>query len=138
MSPLLRYQRVLAAAAALVLLAGLAIAISSVLHIGGVIVEARRNAPNGSVTGIQYDFRLYSLLLLGALLAALGLITASAAPGLARGEGAAWRRALWATLALLAVTLPLIPIQVFGLAFALVGAVNLLGLVAARRSLIRA
>jgi hypothetical protein len=64
-------------------------------------------------TPLGYDFRLYSLLLLGVLLATLGLRLVRSALRLSRGDPAGRSGALaTAGLALIAVV-PLIPIQRF-------------------------
>jgi hypothetical protein len=79
-----------------------------------------------------YDFRLYSLLLLGALLAGLGLALALAAAGVANRDRAGWRRAVWSAAFLVAVNAPLAPIQGFGTLLAALAAATLVLLVIAR------
>jgi len=58
-----------------------------------------------------YDFRLYSLLLLGALLIWAGVECLRAAPILSRGSAEARRAAVRASVVVLAIVVPLIPIQ---------------------------
>jgi hypothetical protein len=61
----------------------------------------------------RYDFRTYSLLLLGAVLSGVGIHLLRLAAALGRGEGGARRRGVWTELALLAVVAPLIPVHAF-------------------------
>ena len=64
-------------------------------------------------TSWTYDFRFYSLELLGALLIWCGIRYLWAAMRLSRGEVAGLRIALGNTLVVLAIVAPLIPIQTF-------------------------
>ncbi len=48
------------------------------------------------------------------------------------GEPRAWKTTLWATVALLAINVPLIPIQGFAYVFSAFALVNLVALVATR------
>jgi hypothetical protein len=108
---------------------GVLLSIMGLAHLYGVMVTATRQS-------YAYDFRLAALLLLGmALVFAAGLCL-SAVIGLARGQRAAWGRAVIGTLLLLLVLVPLGPIQpdmAPGLAF--LAAVNLIVLLAVRRGL---
>ena len=92
-------------------------------HLVGVAVtELRRTPP-------QYDFRVYALVLLGVVLAALGTRLVVTAIGVARGEYAAWRKGVTAAVALLMVTLPLAPLDGFAVGlsfFAFIGLASLL------------
>ena len=92
-------------------------------HLVGVTVtELRRSPP-------QYDFRVYALLLLGVVLAALGTRLAVTAIGVARGEYPAWRSGVTAAVVLLMVTLPLAPLDGFAVGlsfFAFIGLASLL------------
>lgn len=80
-----------------------------------------------------YDFRLYSLVLLGVLLTASAALCVTAARGVAHGDRSAFRRAMRSTLFLLALNLPLMPIQGFAVAFSIFLGVNFATLAAARR-----
>ena len=93
-----------------------------------VTVAVRREGP------LLYDFRFYSLLLLGAVLVSLALLCILAAPGIARGEPNARRRALAASASLLAVNIPLMPLQGFAVAFTAFAAVNAAGMLLLRRA----
>ncbi len=80
-----------------------------------------------------YDFRFYSLLNLGVLLIAGGVACAVLAHRLMRGELRAWKGTLWATVLLLAVNLPLIPIEDNAYVPSAFAFVNLVALVATRK-----
>ena len=58
-----------------------------------------------------YDFRFYALVQLGVLMIAGGVACVILAPRLMRGEPRAWKATLWATVALLAINVPLMPIE---------------------------
>lgn len=78
------------------------------------IVAARAAAANPA--GSMYDFRVYSLLLLGALLIWAGVESLRAAQSLSRGSAEARRTALRVAMVVVAIVAPLIPIQrVFGI-----------------------
>ena len=110
-------------------LVGGLITVMGLAHVDGVIVTAMRK-------GYAYDFRLGALLLVGTTLVFGGALCLSAVRGLARGDHAAWGRAVVGTLLLLLVLLLMSPMQpdmAPGLAF--VAAVNLIVLLGARRGL---
>jgi hypothetical protein len=115
-----RRSRADLAAATVQLAIGLLIALLSAVHsITVAVVAARRDGP------LVYDFRFYSLELLGGLLIALGLGLVFAAAGIARGEVMARRAAIGACLGLLAVNLPLMPLQGFAIGFSVFAAIGL-------------
>ncbi len=80
-----------------------------------------------------YDFRFYALLNLGVLLIAGGVACAVLAHRLMRGELRAWKGSLWATVLLLAVNLPLIPIEDNAYVPSVFAFVNLVALAATRK-----
>ena len=83
-----------------------------------------------------YDFRTYSLLLLGAVLGAQGGWFLSLAPGLGAGDPEARRAAVRAKLVLLATVLPIVPVHAFfGVILGTMGGVGLLMLLVARPEL---
>ena len=86
------------------------------------------SGPGGT---FAYDFRFYALVQLGMLLIAGGVACLGPAGGLTRGEPHAWRATLWATAALLAINVPLIPVQ--GLALSPFVFVNLVALMVTRK-----
>ena len=80
-----------------------------------------------------YSFHFYSLVLLGVLLIAAGIMAASEAASLARGHRAAWRASLSVWTAILAINLPLVSLQGFAVLFSVLAAVELLLLGGMRR-----
>lgn len=60
---------------------------------------------------LVYDFRFYSMLLVGGLMIAPSIFGLLQLPGLRRGQQAAWRNARRASAVLLAVNVPMIPMQ---------------------------
>ena len=80
-----------------------------------------------------YSFHFYSLVLLGVLLIAAGLIAAIEAARLARGHRAAWRASLSVWTAILAINLPLVSLQGFAVFFSVLAALELLLLGGMRR-----
>lgn len=74
-----------------------------------------------------YDFRVYSLVLLGAVLIGFGVRLLMATRELGRGLASARSGAAWTTLLALAVVAPLIPIQpVFAIPLTVLSALTLL------------
>lgn len=119
---------------------GLALTAMMATHCVDVLANVMRGAGT-RMDGLPwaYDFRLYSLLLLGVLLTVIGVRVLRTTPGLARGDAGARRDTAVHTLLVLGIALPLIPIHAF---FAYIvttlSALTLLvlGLVAQRRSTI--
>lgn len=94
---------------------GLVLTAMMLAHSVEILYRTVASGVQGGAATRAYDFRLYSLLLLGALLIWAGVECLRAAPGLSRGSRSARRTALRATLAVLAIVVPLIPLQlVFG------------------------
>lgn len=101
---------------------GALISIFGWIHIVAVVlnaIEAPRRHP------FVYDFRFYSLIQLGVVLVATGLVAVIQAVHLANGRNA-WRALLVVWSAVLAINLPLVPLQRFALLFSALGAVNLM------------
>ncbi len=114
-----------AAAGTLDFLYGLLVALLSAVHIVVVTNVRVRAALASSAGDFSYDFRFYSLMLLGAVLLVPALVCVRAAPAITRGDPDAMRRALRATLLLLAVNLPLVPVQPgFAVPFTMGAALN--------------
>jgi hypothetical protein len=63
------------------------------------------------IAGVPYDFRIYSLLLFGVVILAGGLTAIRASAGIVRGDSDARRRASRAMLMVLAVVIPVMPMQ---------------------------
>lgn len=75
-----------------------------------------------------YDFKLYSLLLVGAVFITQGVRYLRAAARLAAGDGAAKRAALRASCVVLALAAPMIPVQFFGIVLTAGGVVSIMAL----------
>ena len=119
----------LSAAAMMTLLVGLLLTVMGLGHLYGVMVTATRRS-------YAYDFRLAALLLVGMALVFAAALCLSGVRGLARGQPAAWDRALIGTLLLLFVLVPLIPMQPdMAPGLSILAAVNLIILLVARRGL---
>jgi hypothetical protein len=116
--------------AVMTLLVGLASTFFGVGHLYGVIVSA-------TIRGYHtYNFRFAVLLIVGIMIVAAGTLCIAAVHGLARAQRPAWGRAMSGTLLLLLITVPLIPVQQELASFlSILGAVNLIVLVGARRRL---
>ena len=109
---------------------GALIAMLGVAHLAAVIVAALERSGRHQFV---YSFRFYSLVLLGVLLVLTGLRAAVPAAHLARGDRAAWRESLLVWTAILAINLPLAPIQGFAVGFSILALIALLLLVGTRR-----
>lgn len=94
-----------------------------VAHLMAIVVGA---IDSGRQHEFVYSFRFYSLVQLGVLLVASGLIAANQAVRLARGQRGARRASLWIWTAILAITLPLVPLQGFAVLFTVMAALELL------------
>lgn len=79
-----------------------------------------------------YSYRFYSLVLLGVLLIVTGLIAAVQAERLARGRRSGRRASVSVWAAILAINLPLVPLQGFAILFSVLAAVELLLLARSR------
>ncbi len=101
-------------------------------HLTAVIGRALAGKGSGNAPFL-YNFRFYSLVFVGLVIVIPGILCLISVKGLIKGHLSAWRRALWASLALLAVNVPLAPIQGFAYALAAVALVNLVALRVSRR-----
>src|SRR5688500_18611196 len=105
---------------------GLVLTGAMLAHSAEVISRAVARAAGSDFASI-YNFRLYSLLLLPALLIWAGVRCLRAAPGLGRGSVDARRAAVRASVVALVIVVPLIPIQtVFGSLFTALSIVSLI------------
>jgi hypothetical protein len=115
----IQYLRGLTPAAAVNLFCGLVITCFSSAHLIAVTlrrIELRIPAwvsgePHAAIAGVPYDFRIYSLLLFGVVILAGGLTAIRASAGIVRGDSDARRRASRAMLMVLAVVIPVMPMQ---------------------------
>lgn len=103
------------------------------LHAGAVIGRALRGRGTGGAEVFTYDFRFYSLVLLGVVIAIPGFLCLVSARGITKGSAQAWKKAVWSSVALLAVNVPLMPLQGFAVGLACIALVNLIGLTASRK-----
>ncbi len=105
-----------------------ALGVGHLIAVGNLAFSGVGSGPDGT---FAYNFRFYALLQLGLLLIAGGVACFWPAGRLTRGEPQAWRSTLWATVALLVINVPLIPVQ--GLALSPFVFVNLVALIVTRR-----
>jgi hypothetical protein len=89
------------------------------------------------IAGVPYDMRLYSVLLLAVVILVLAVRCVRAAPAIAIGMARGWRSAVHASLILIALSVPLIPLQSFAFPVAIAGLVSLQMAFLARRDLTR-
>jgi hypothetical protein len=125
-----RHGRAIAIATGMTLFVGVLSAGLAVGHLIGVIVTAA-----GRGYYYSYDFRFAALLLIGITILVAGALSIAAVRGLGRGQEPAWARAMSGTLLLLVINTPLIPVQSFAVALSILGTLNLIALLGARRRL---
>lgn len=101
-------------------------------HLVAVVGRALAGKGHDPGRAFVYDFRFYALVLLGVLLVAAGVACLTSVRRLTRGDEAGRRRALLATFALVALNVPLMPIQGFAVGFAAFAVINLAALGLAR------
>ncbi|HYI10932.1 MAG TPA: hypothetical protein VEK57_17885 [Thermoanaerobaculia bacterium] len=111
--------------------AGALIGTLGVAHLVAIVVASLGRGRQQFV----YSFRFYSLVLLGVLLIMTGLMAAMQAAHLARGHRGAWRASLSVWTAILAINLPLVPLQGFAIVFSVLAVLELLLLGGMRRHL---
>jgi hypothetical protein len=93
-----------------------------------VVGRALAGKGHGPGETFVYDFRFYALVLLGVLQVAGGMGCLTSVGRLMRRDAAGRKRVLLATLALLALNVPLMPIQGFAVGFAVLALLNLAAL----------
>lgn len=98
-----------------------------------LVISGLRLFERPAGTALAYDFHLYSLLLLAAVLIAQGARSLRAAAAVATGDARGWREGARATAVVLAVAVPLVPLQFFGSVLTAMALVNLGVLALARR-----
>ena len=103
------------------------------LHLGAVVGRAVLGSGSGVEARFEYDFRFYSLVLVGVLIIIPGLVCMMHARRLTKGDVGAWKRALWASVMLLLINGPLGPIQGFAIGLAGLAGLNLVALWAGRK-----
>lgn len=110
--------------------AGALIGALGVAHSVAVVMTS---ISRGRQNEFVYSFHVYSLVLLGMLLIATGVVGATQAAYLARGDRAAWGASTSVWTAIVAINLPLIPLQGFAILFSLLAVLQLLLLARIRR-----
>ena len=110
--------------------AGALVGTLAVAHVVAVVI---RSIDRARQQQFVYDFHVYSLVLLGVLLIAGGLMVTIETAGLARRHRPAWRTSMSVWTAILAINLPLVPIQSLAIVFSVVAALALLLLGGTRR-----
>jgi hypothetical protein len=110
--------------------AGALVGTLGLAHLVAVVIGS---IDRGRQPEFVYSFRFYSLVLLGVLLIAAGLMAAIEAARLARGHRAAWRASLSVWTAILAINLPLVSLQGFAVLFSVLAALEVLLLGGMRR-----
>jgi hypothetical protein len=110
--------------------AGALIGTLGLAHLVAVVIGAINR---GRQHQFVYNFHFYSLIQLGVLLVAAGLMAAIESARLARGQRTAWRASLLVWTAILAINLPLVSLQGFAVLFSVLAALELLLLGGMRR-----
>jgi hypothetical protein len=128
-----RVPGALVAAAAVDLYCGVVIASLGTMHLLAVVGRALAGKGSGPGGTFVYDFRFYSLLLFGVTLITLALAALTAVRRLTHGDAAGGRVAVAASLVLVALNIPLVPIQAFALAPSVFALANLVALWSARK-----
>jgi len=106
---------------------GLMLVASMLAHNIEILYRATAGRAASSNNAPVYNFRLYSLLLLGALLIWAGVVCLRAAPRVGRGTPDARRTAIATSVVVALIVAPLIPLQMlFGIAFTVLSLVTLL------------
>lgn len=95
------------------------------LFMHNIVILGLRIFERSANDNFSYDFRLYSLVLLGTILFLQGIRSLRSALLLKAGDESGIREAQRATLIVLAVAIPLIPIQFFGTVLTVFSLLNL-------------
>jgi hypothetical protein len=128
-----RVPHALVALAAINLFCGGLVASLGTAHLLAVVGRALAGKGSGPGGTFVYDFRFYSLVLLGVLLLGASVACVTAVRSLARGEAAGRRVTCSAAVMLLALNVPLMPIEGFATGFTVFALVNLVAHWCARR-----
>jgi len=123
----------LVAVAAINLFCGAVIGPLGTAHLVAVVGRALAGKGSGPGGTFVYNFRFYSLALLGVMLIAAALACLTSVRSLMRGDPTGRRVALAATAVLLVLNVPLIPIQGFAVGFSVFALANLAALWHARK-----
>jgi len=115
------------------LLTNLIITAFIVAHLVAVCRNALAGRGLGGAEAFVYDFHFYSLILVGAVILVPALVGLRHSWRLALGNRASWNAVVRSNVVLLAVNLPLAPLQGFAVGFSAFIAVNLVLLLAGRK-----
>ena len=107
---------------------GAFITVALAFHIAENIWRILPGTPVTDAVKPEYDFRFYALLLFGAVMIAQGAAIMKAARALVFGKDAARRSLLRHTLLVLALVVPLIPLQIFASIITILSGINLAAL----------
>lgn len=105
----------------------------SLIHLGAILWEPIAGKGPAGAVPFEYNFRYYSLLLVGFMQAVPAFFLLGNVKGLVWQKQDAWKRAVRVSIILFAVNLPLAPIQGFAITFSIFVAVNLLFLYLSRK-----
>jgi hypothetical protein len=128
-----RASQQLAAVGAIDLFSGLLTLGLMALHLTAVVGRAASGKGFGGAERFVYDFRFFSLLLLGVVVIIPGLVFVMDARRLTEGDPRAWKRAMWAGGVLLLINIPLVNLDAIALDPALLAAINIISLWAGRK-----
>ena len=103
------------------------------LHLAAVVGHIFSGKGFGGEARFAYDFRFFWLILLGVVISIPGLVFVIQARRLTDGDVTAWKRVLWASGALLALSVPLVYRDAIALNTALLATINLVSLGAGRK-----
>jgi hypothetical protein len=112
---------------------GAMILVLSLIHLGAILWEPIAGKGPAGAVSFDYNFRYYSLLLVGFVQAVPAFLLLGNVKGLVWQKQDAWKGAVRVSIVLLAVNLPLTPIQGFAAAFSIFVAVNLFFLYLSRK-----
>jgi hypothetical protein len=118
-------------------LCGLASFLLGGAHFFGVVGRALQGKGLHGAQAFTYDFRFYSLVMLGLLLVVPGALCLRSARGLTKGEAAAWNNAFWSSIVLVVINGPLIPIQRFAILLGGLAVLNIVILAARRQQIMK-
>jgi hypothetical protein len=106
---------------------GLVLAASMCAHSAEILYRVTAGRARSPDNAPVYNFRLYSLLLLGALLIWAGVVCLRAAPDVSRGSAEARGTAIQTSLVVALIVAPLIPFQrIFGILFTVLSLASVL------------
>jgi hypothetical protein len=103
------------------------------LHLAGVIGHILSGNGFEGQEHFAYDFRFFWLIFLGGVISIPGLVFLMQARRLTDGNVTAWKRVLWASGALLVLSVALVHRDAIALNTALLATINLVSLLAGRK-----